>query len=66
MSEVGSDRPNKQYNVHSATDEEHCLEMESKYGWTLVDVVPKKDPTLKVDCIFEGEQTSFEDTRYGD
>ena len=49
MTEEETDRPNKQnqqYNVHSATDEEHCLEMESKYGWTLIDVVPKKDPTL--------------------
>jgi hypothetical protein len=47
-----------QYNVHSAVDEEQCLEMESKYGWTLVDVVPAYDPILKVDCVFEGEQTS--------
>lgn len=56
----------KQYNVHAAVDEEHCLEMESKYDWTLIDVVPTRDPLLKVDCVFEGEQTSFEDTRYGD
>lgn len=56
----------EQYNVHAAVDEEHCLEMESKYGWILVDVVPTRDRLLKVDCVFEGEQTSIEDERYGD
>lgn len=55
-----------QYNVHSAVDRKHCEEMEDKYGWQLEAVEPTDDPILKVDCYFLGEQTSFEDERYGD
>ncbi len=41
--------------------------MQQKYGWKLKDVrINKKQEILKVDCIFEGEQTSFEDSRYDD
>ena len=53
-------------NVHSATDPQKCRNMERKYGWKLKRVKPTRDPILKVDCIFDGEQTSFEDARYGD
>ena len=55
-----------QYNIHSAVDREHCEEMERKYGWQLEDVIETEDPIIEVDCIFLGEQTSFEDERYGD
>ena len=51
-------------NVHAATDPEKCREMEKKYGWKLVEVRPTKDKILKVDCVFEGKQTTFEDNRY--
>lgn len=51
-------------NVHSATDPEKCDEMAKRYDWELKEVRQTKDPVLKVDCVFEGEQTSFEDTRY--
>lgn len=51
-------------NIHSATDLKACVEMGKRYGWKLKRVRPNRDPILRVDCIFEGEQTSFEDTRY--
>lgn len=52
-------------NIHSATDPAQCREMGKRNGWRLKRVEPTKDPILKVDCVFYGEQTSFEDTRYG-
>lgn len=55
----------EQENVHGATDPQKCREMERKYGWKLKRIKPTKDKVLKVDCVFEGEQTSFEDERYG-
>lgn len=55
----------EQENVHGATDPQKCREMERRYGWKLKRVRPNKDKVLRVDCIFEGEQTSFEDERYG-
>lgn len=51
-------------NVHSATDPQKCVEIGKKYNWKLKEVKPTNDKVLKVDCIFEGEQTSFEDERY--
>ncbi|XGB42132.1 MAG: hypothetical protein LVS60_18540 [Nodosilinea sp. LVE1205-7] len=33
-------------------------------GWKLQRVKPTRDPILRVDCVVEGEQTSFEDERY--
>ena len=51
-------------NIHAATDPEKCWEMKRKYGWNLVEIRLTKDKILKVDCVFEGEQTSFEDNRY--
>ena len=51
-------------NVHSATDPEKCEQMAKRYRWKLKRVKPTKDPILKVDCVFEGKQTSFEDKRY--
>lgn len=60
-----SDTPRPE-NIHAATDPKQCREMGARYGWRLKRVEPTKDPILKVDCIFDGEQTSFEDTRYGD
>jgi hypothetical protein len=53
-----------QENVHAATDPKRCEEIGRRYGWKLKRVRPTDDPILKVNCIFEGEQTSFEDTRY--
>ncbi|MDY7002596.1 MAG: hypothetical protein SWX82_01115 [Cyanobacteriota bacterium] len=54
-------------NIHSATTPEECEKMEQKYGWKLKDIrFNKEQKILKVDCVFEGEQTSFEDSRYDD
>lgn len=53
-------------NVHSATDKEQCREMGKRNGWKLKRIDLTRDPVLKVDCVFYGKQTSFEDTRYGD
>ncbi|XGB43260.1 MAG: hypothetical protein LVS60_05650 [Nodosilinea sp. LVE1205-7] len=33
-------------------------------GWELQRVKPTRDPIIRVDCVVEGEQTSFEDDRY--
>jgi hypothetical protein len=52
-------------NVHSATDPAQCAKMASLNGWKLKQVKTTKDPILKVDCVFYGSQTSFEDDRYG-
>lgn len=51
-------------NIHSATDPEKCREMARKYGWVLKRIKLTRDPILKVDCVFQGQQTSFEDKRY--
>lgn len=51
-------------NVHSATDPAQCAKMASRNGWKLKRVKPTKDLILKVDCVFYGPQTSFEDDRY--
>jgi hypothetical protein len=64
MSQPQSDR--SQENIHAATDPAQCREMGRRNGWELKNVRRNKDPILKVDCVFYGEQTSFEDTRYGD
>lgn len=50
-------------NVHAATDPQKCIEMGQRYGWKLLGWRLTNDPILKVDCVFEGEQTSFEDER---
>jgi hypothetical protein len=65
VTESGGERSNHNLeNVHSATDPQKCREMEQKYGWKLKAIKPTRDPILKVDCVFHGEQTSFEDERY--
>ncbi|NEZ65542.1 hypothetical protein D0962_22750 [Leptolyngbyaceae cyanobacterium CCMR0082] len=53
-------------NKHAVTDPELCYKMGKKYGWDLKDIRPTGGRILKVNCVFYGEQTSFEDTRYGD
>lgn len=50
---------NKKENRHSATNAEQCKIMAKLSGWKLLRIEPNGSPTLKVDCIFEGEQTSF-------
>lgn len=64
MSQPQSDR--SQENIHAATDPEQCDGMANRNGWKLKRVEPTNGPILKVNCVFYGEQTSFEDTRYGD
>lgn len=56
--------PDQIENIHSATDPEKCRQMARKYGWTLKRIKLTRDPVLKVDCVFYGQQTSFEDKRY--
>lgn len=47
------------YNVHAATDEEQCEQMGRLNNWRLIDIEPNGASILSVDCIFEGQQTSF-------
>jgi hypothetical protein len=49
----------KKENRHSATDAQQCQIMAKLNGWKLLYVEPNGSQILKVDCIFEGEQTSF-------
>ncbi|HBL14138.1 MAG TPA: hypothetical protein DD379_22660 [Cyanobacteria bacterium UBA11162] len=51
-------------NVHAAVDPEKCKDMERRYGWRLKRIKRTPNPILKVDCIFYGPQTSFEDEHY--
>lgn len=51
-------------NIHAAVDPEGCFKMRDRYGWELRGWRLTGDKILKVDCVFEGEQTSFEDERY--
>lgn len=53
-------------NIHGATDKEQCKIMGKRNGWRLKRIQKTKDPILKVDCVFYGEQTTFEDERYGE
>lgn len=53
-----------QENIHAAVSEKDCRRMAKLNGWTLNRTRENGDPILSVDCIFEGEQTSFEDTTY--
>lgn len=71
MTEEGSDRmrasdegdrdSEKGFNRHFATSREQCIKMGKLNGWTFIKAIPAKfpDPILKVECFFEGEQTSF-------
>lgn len=54
--------PNGKENKHAAASEEDCEKMGEKYGWKLLRVEETENPILSVDCVFEGEQTSFQDT----
>ena len=49
----------KKENRHCATDAEQCRTMAKLNKWKLLYVEPNGSQILKVDCIFEGEQTSF-------
>ena len=49
----------KEENRHSATNKEQCQKMARLNGWKLIRIEATKDKILKVDCIFEGEQTTF-------
>lgn len=60
MVQAKSDREESE-NIHSAVSPQQCREIERKMGWTLKEIRPTSDPILKVDCIFSGEQTSFQD-----
>ncbi|MCP2729765.1 hypothetical protein [Limnofasciculus baicalensis] len=57
---MGNHLPEKMTR-HFATDKEQCKKMGRLNGWTLISAKPAQypDPILKVECIFEGEQTSF-------
>ncbi|MCL1466887.1 hypothetical protein [Argonema galeatum] len=61
---TGTNWEDTQENIHSATSPKKCFEMEYRYGWKLKDIRKTRDSILKVDCVFYGKQTSFEDERY--
>lgn len=63
MDRAEENNPPKQ-NVHSAVSPDDCLNMGRRNGWNLLWTRENDDPILSTDCFFEGEQTSFEDTRY--
>jgi hypothetical protein len=40
---------------HSVTEPQMCRDIAKKYGWKLLRIERTKDPTLKFNCVFEGE-----------
>lgn len=60
----GDDDDTEEENRHAATSGKACEEMAEKNDWELKRVEPTEDPVLKVDCVFKGEQTSFQDDWY--
>ncbi|KGF71714.1 hypothetical protein DO97_16225 [Neosynechococcus sphagnicola sy1] len=61
---VEQSQEEQEENVHGASDPQKCRDMERRYKWRLKTIRPTKNPVLPVDCVFYGEQTSFEDERY--
>jgi hypothetical protein len=62
MSEKRSESSeNDKRNIHPAASEEACEKMGKKYGWELIEAKQTERDILPVDCVFEGEQTSFWD-----
>ena len=61
---MNPDQQNTEENIHSATDPDKCREMARRYGWKLKRIKQTRDPILKVNCVFYGQQTSFEDERH--
>jgi hypothetical protein len=51
-------------NRHSATSASDCQKMAQNHNWELKRVEPTEDRILKVDCVFKGPQTSFQDDWY--
>lgn len=51
-------------NHHAVTSLEYCRKMASKYGWKIKRIEKRGTGQLPYICVFEGEQTSFEDTTY--
>lgn len=51
-------------NRHAVTEPDLCRKMARKYDWRLkrIERTPIRD--LPYECVFEGEQTSFEDINY--
>jgi hypothetical protein len=54
----------KEENRHSATSASDCQKMAQNHNWELKRVEPTEDRILKVDCVFKGPQTSFQDDWY--
>jgi hypothetical protein len=48
-------------NRHAVSDADLCEKMRIKYGFgNLKTIEPTKDPILKCECVFEGEQVTFD------
>ena len=58
------DNDEKEENRHSATSASDCEKMAQNHNWELKRVEPTEDRILKVDCVFKGPQTSFQDDWY--
>jgi len=53
-------------NIHAVTNKDRCREIAKKYKWKLIETRETNDSILKVECIFEGQQTTFEVNEEGD
>lgn len=51
-------------NRHAVTSSDLCKKIGRKYGWNLKRIERTGVKDLPYECVFEGEQTSFEDTTY--
>jgi hypothetical protein len=62
MTEASMTKPNKNENVHAAATKTDCKNMAKRNDWQLVRIDDNGDRILPYNCVFEGEQTSFQDT----
>lgn len=56
-----NEKTKRKENIHAAVSDEACEEMGKKYGWELIETRNNGDKILPKDCVFEGEQISFQD-----
>ncbi|MBW4507802.1 MAG: hypothetical protein KME64_14995 [Scytonematopsis contorta HA4267-MV1] len=59
-----TEEPREKENRHAVTKPEFCRKMARKYGWNLKRIERVGGQGLPYECVFEGEQTSFEDMTY--
>lgn len=55
-------KQNDNENVHAAVTKQDCKNMGKRNQWELLRIDENGDSIMPYDCVFEGKQTSFQDT----